>query len=197
MLNNNIYYTLFLWSLSGIATQETDGRARQQRPTPKWNVMKSRISRAHPVPVLSVPRGKEAKLTFHPSILTVQTSKLAEKSDTSSSRLQSSKGSWEETSQGLNSGQSPLMLKSGLWLPPRTDSVLPKGEQNTNVVFEVLLGGLITGLIQRTNCLPVFIKDSDRCVTDLGVKGQLGSPPPPRDDSPLAYLKHWLKRLVV
>lgn len=50
------------------------------------------------------------------------------------------------------------------------------------------------------NCLigtdPVYeplIKDSGRCVTDLGAKGRLG---PPRDDRLLACFKNWLGGLV-
>lgn len=44
--------------------------------------------------------------------------------------------------------------------------------------------------IQCTSSLSAPIKDSGRCVTDLGVKGRLG---PPRDDSLLARLKNWLE----
>lgn len=70
--------------LRGIPTQETTGTARQQRPTPNRHVMKSRISWAHPAPVLPVPGGLHNRLSY-PSIRPHSSEgKLAEKSDTGS-----------------------------------------------------------------------------------------------------------------
>lgn len=61
------------------------------------------------------------------------------------------------------------------------------GEPDTDVAIEVPQGGLIAGLIGTDPVYEPPIKDSGRCVTDLGAKERLG---PPRDDSLLACLKN-------